>query len=130
MIEFVVCFFVAVLFAPIIIWGAKKLKFGQNILGYVSEHSCKQGTPTMGGLIFIFPTIFVSFIFLKSNLTLPIICLAVFLAYGLVGFLDDFIKIKFKQNLGLRAYQKIIFQLLIAVCVSIFYIEVKLFQTK
>lgn len=117
---FIISVAVSVSFAPAYIKFSKKLKFGQNILHYVSEHKSKQGTPTMGGVIFILPTILVSIFFLKSNLTIPFLCLAVFLGYGVVGFLDDFIKIKFKRNLGLRAYQKIIFELLIATFVAMF----------
>ena len=128
MVEFLLTFFVSLIFAPLLIWCSKKLKFGQNILGYVVEHSSKQGTPTMGGLIFILPTILVSMFFLKSNLLTGIICLVVFLGYGLVGFLDDFIKIKFKQNLGLKPYQKIVFQLLIALFVSIYLYRSNIFS--
>jgi phospho-N-acetylmuramoyl-pentapeptide-transferase len=74
----------------------------------------------MGGVIFILPTIVVSLIFARSNLSITLLCLSVFLGYAVVGFLDDFIKIKFKRNLGLRAYQKVIFQLLISFFVAIF----------
>ncbi len=119
-LSFLITFFVSLIFAPFVIKLSKKLKFGQNILGYVSEHSSKQGTPTMGGIIFILPTIIVSLFFLKSNLTLSLLCLSVFLGYAIIGFLDDFIKIKFKRNLGLLPYQKIIFQVLIAVIVAVF----------
>ncbi|MBR1984168.1 MAG: phospho-N-acetylmuramoyl-pentapeptide-transferase [Clostridia bacterium] len=119
-LSFIITFLVSIIFAPVVIKLTKKLKLGQNILGYVEEHSAKQGTPTMGGVIFILPSILVSLFFLKSNLTMPILCLAVFLAYGIIGFLDDFIKIKFKRNLGLRPYQKIIFQLLLAIIVAVF----------
>ena len=117
---FLITFVVSLIFAPFYIKFAKKLKFGQTISEYVGEHNIKQGTPTMGGLIFILPTIIVSLFFFKGQLLVPILCLAVFGAYGLVGFLDDYIKIKFKRNLGLRPYQKIIFQLLIAVIVAFF----------
>ena len=117
---FILTFALSMILAPIIIKTSKKLKFGQNILSYVSEHSSKQGTPTMGGIIFILPTIIVSLFFLKSNLTISILCLIVFLGYGVIGFLDDFIKIKYKRNLGLLPYQKIIFQVLIAIIVSLF----------
>ncbi len=119
-LSFIITFFVGLFFAPLVIRLTKKLKFGQNILGYVSEHSSKQGTPTMGGIIFILPCIIVSLFFMKSNLTMPIICLMVFLSYALIGFLDDFIKIKFKRNLGLLPYQKIIFQVLIAIIIAFF----------
>jgi len=119
-LAFIISVVVSILFAPLYIKFARRVKFGQNILHYVTEHQTKQGTPTIGGVIFILPTILVSLIFAKSNLTITILCLAVFLAYAIVGFLDDFIKIKFKRNLGLKAYQKIIFQLLIAFFVAFF----------
>jgi len=119
-LAFLITFFISLILSPLIIKICKKLKLGQNILGYVSEHNSKQGTPTMGGIIFILPTIIVSLFFIKSNFTIPLICLAVFLGYGIIGFLDDFIKIKFKRNLGLRPYQKVIFQLLLAVIIAFF----------
>lgn len=120
LLAFLITFFVSVIIAPFLIKFAKKLKFGQNILNYVSEHATKQGTPTMGGIIFIIPAIIVSLFFFKSNLTIPILTLVIFLGYGIIGFLDDFIKIKFKRNLGLLPYQKIIFQVLLAVIVAVF----------
>lgn len=117
---FIITFAISIIFAPFYIKFAKKVKFGQTISEYVGEHNSKQGTPTMGGLIFILPTILVSIFFFKGQKLVPILCLAVFAAYALVGFLDDYIKIKFKRNLGLRPYQKIIFQLLIAIIVAVF----------
>ncbi len=117
---FIITFATSMIFAPFYIKFAKKVKFGQTISEYVGEHNSKQGTPTMGGLIFILPTILVSIFFFKGQKLVPILCLCVFAAYALVGFLDDYIKIKFKRNLGLRPYQKIIFQLLIAIIVAVF----------
>lgn len=117
---FIITFAISMIFAPFYIKFAKKVKFGQTISEYVGEHNSKQGTPTMGGLIFILPTILVSVFFFKGQKLVPILCLCVFSAYALVGFLDDYIKIKFKRNLGLRPYQKIIFQLLIAIIVAVF----------
>ena len=112
MLEFAVSFVLTVLFAPIIKKVLKKLKLGQNILSYVEEHKSKQGTPTMGGLIFVIPVIIVSIFFNLNNIKFTLFVLSVFLGFSLIGFLDDFIKIKFYRNLGLRAYQKILFQLL------------------
>ena len=117
---FMITFAISIIFAPFYIKFAKKVKFGQTISEYVGEHNAKQGTPTMGGLIFILPTVIVSIFFFKGQILVPILCLMVFVAYALVGFLDDYIKIKFKRNLGLRPYQKIIFQLLIAIIVAVF----------
>ena len=77
-------------------------------------HRKKEGTPTMGGLIFIVPTVLSTLALIvtdKVSYTSNIgIVLLVFIGYACIGFLDDFLKFKFKRNLGLRAYQKILFQ--------------------
>ncbi len=98
----------------------RKLKVGQPILHYVKTHKNKSGTPTMGGLFFILPSALIFIIFggLKSRLS--IVCLSIGLAYLVVGFLDDYIKIKFRRNEGLKAYQKIIFQIAIAIMAGIY----------
>ncbi len=98
----------------------KRRKAGQPILGYVKEHSVKAGTPTMGGWIFILPTAAVYLLLNGFQSGVGTMALAVMLGYGLVGFLDDFIKIRSGRNLGLHAYQKLIFQLGIALIVSFF----------
>ena len=74
----------------------------------------------MGGIIFIVGIILSSLIFVSGQAQLSYITLAVLFAFGVVGFLDDFLKIKHKHNLGLKAYQKIIFQVLISVIVSVY----------
>lgn len=97
----------------------KRLKVGQTILHYVSEHSHKNGTPTMGGLSFILSAIAVFFVFCKAY---PIATAAavIFLAYSLVGFIDDLLKVRFSKNQGLTALQKIIFQLGVSLIVAVF----------
>ena len=91
----------------------KKLKAGQTVLKYVQTHKEKNGTPTMGGLFFIVPSVIVSFIFGGYG-KMSSVAVAIGLSFMLVGFIDDFIKIKYRKNEGLKAYQKIIFQLSIA----------------
>lgn len=98
----------------------RRLKAGQYILSYVKEHASKGGTPTMGGLAFIAAIIIVTFSFTgfgsnKTNLTL-----AVTAGFAIVGFLDDFLKIHRKENEGLKPYQKIIFQLAIALIAAVY----------
>ena len=110
----------SIIIAPFIIKYAKKLKASQTILEYVKEHSAKQGTPTMGGLIFLFALIIGGLFLLKKDSTLAFMCIMSALGYGVIGFLDDFIKIKFKQNMGLKPYQKIIGQVGISLILSFF----------
>lgn len=115
-ISFIFC----LILSPIIIKCVKRLKASQPVYEYVDMHAKKSGTPTMGGLIFIIGIIFSSLVFLKGQAKLSLVTIGVFFSFGLVGFLDDFLKIKHKQNLGLKPYQKIVFQVLISVIVSFF----------
>ena len=88
----------------------KRLNVGQTILKYVEEHKSKNGTPTMGGLFFILSAIIIFFIFCDGDRYISVVSISIVLAFALVGFIDDFIKIKNKNNLGLTAIQKLIFQ--------------------
>ncbi len=98
----------------------KKLGTGQNILKYVTEHKNKSGTPTMGGLAFILSATAVALVFRGVSDKPFLVALAVGLGYLAVGFLDDLLKKKRGENLGLRAYQKILFQLAVAVLASVY----------
>lgn len=111
-------FALSMAFAPLVIMWMKKLKAGQVVLGYVDQHAYKTGTPTMGGMIFVLPAALITFLLGKSSFAT--VSAAVMLSYAVLGFLDDFIKIRHKQNLGLRAYQKIIGQLGIAALVAVY----------
>ena len=100
--------FLTLIFGVIIIPILRRFKAGQTILKYVKTHENKNGTPTMGGLFFIIPAVVVLFLFDKGKLAS--VCSVIGLAFTCVGFIDDFIKIKFKRNEGLTARQKIFFQ--------------------
>lgn len=109
-----------------VVWGhfavkiLRRLNFSQTILSYVGEHKQKNGTPTLGGVIFVIPSIILFLIFSEGNKLFSLFVLAVFFAFFVVGFLDDFIKIKYRKNQGLKPYQKIIFQLVIAILAGVF----------
>ena len=135
-ISIVIAFGITAALGFVIIPWLRKLKFGQTILEIgPSWHKSKQGTPNMGGIMFIIG-ITVSFIATsliyhftggsllsdytntlqketKSDLVLLIAGLCLALGFGIVGFLDDFIKIKMKRNEGLSAKQKTAGQLLV-----------------
>lgn len=109
----VIAFAISVLLCPIMIPFLKKLKFGQFVRDDGPEsHLKKSGTPTMGGLIILCSIVITSLLYMKSNpQILPI--LFVTLGFGLVGFLDDYIKVVMKRSMGLHAWQKMLGQFLI-----------------
>lgn len=109
----VISFLISVIVSPVIIPFLTKLKFGQQIREEgPSWHEKKSGTPTMGGLIFLGSTVITALIFIKGNPDI-IPVLFVTLGFGLIGFLDDYIKVVMKRNLGLRAWQKMGLQLVV-----------------
>ncbi|MDE7394699.1 MAG: phospho-N-acetylmuramoyl-pentapeptide-transferase [Clostridiales bacterium] len=113
-------FALTVVIMPLVIYFSKRLKVRQTILSYVDNHKGKSGTPTMGGLGIMLALAAICLLFSRGENRLMLITLLVTLGYGVVGFIDDFIKVFFKQNKGLGPLQKIVFQLLIAVIVAIF----------
>ena len=117
---FLFSFVVTVLVGPFVIKITTKLRAGQNILEYVESHKSKQGTPTMCGTIFIIGTTVSSIFAFTQNYTLALMTIITMLAFGCLGFLDDFIKVKSGHNEGLKPYQKIIGQLGISIILAFF----------
>lgn len=114
----IVAFLITVLLSPMFIPVLHKLKFGQSIREEGPKwHQKKSGTPTMGGIVFIssivITTLFMGYRYDQLNVEIYLL-LFVLLAYGMLGFLDDFIKIIKKRNLGLTSGQKMLGQILIA----------------
>ena len=119
----IISFVIGVLLCPIVIPMLRKLKFGQNVREDGPEsHLEKQGTPTMGGVSFLIAFVATSFFFLKGNRDGAAIMLMT-LGYGLIGFLDDYIKVAKKRSLGLRAYQKLLLQLIVTGLFCIYVIK-------
>jgi len=115
MLGFVLAIASGLVFIPML----KKLHFGQTVSREINErHLVKDGTPTMGGIIFIFPVI-LSLILLYINGSIELsynigILVFVFLAYAFLGGIDDYLKIKFKNNDGVSLVTKFLFQTIIA----------------
>ncbi len=120
----IVAFALSFVFCLVLIPLLRRMKAGQNILSYVKEHKKKSGTPTMGGIAFIAAAVIAAAIFIaqtqeRASKSL-LITLAVGLSYMAVGLLDDFLKMRHKENLGLRAWQKFLFQSAIALFCGIY----------
>ena len=116
----IVGFIISLLISPLVIKFFKKLKANQTIYEYVDMHKQKANTPTMGGVIFIVGSIVAFFCVKQGSFNLALVCIVCFLSFGIIGFLDDFLKVKLKRNLGLKPYQKIIGQVAISVIIAVF----------
>ena len=93
LLAFLISFVFSVVLMPLLIKYFSRKKASQTILGYVENHKEKNGTTTMGGVVFILTTLVLPFLFLKYDVEW-FICVIVSVFFGLLGFMDDFIKIK------------------------------------
>lgn len=127
-----VAFFVSAIVGVFIIPLLRRLKFGQSIREEGPEaHKKKAGTPTMGGLIFLLSIVISTLTLSYINDTLTthtIVLLIVLVGFGFIGFLDDFIIIVAKRNLGLTSLQKLIGQIIIAI-IAFFLLKLGPFET-
>jgi len=120
LLTILLAFLISLAVSPIVIRIMTSLKAGQPILKYIDLHKIKSGRPTMGGVIFVFPVLIVTLIFGGEGITMGKYAALIILGYAIIGFLDDYIKVKYKDNKGLKAYQKIIGQLSVAIIVSFY----------
>lgn len=116
-------FSISVILCPIVIPFLKWLKFGQYVRDDgPKSHLKKAGTPTMGGLIILISVVVTSSLYLRDYPEiLPVIFATV--GFGLIGFLDDYIKIVMRRSLGLRAWQKLLLQLLVTIIFVYYYTQ-------
>ncbi|WP_251549062.1 phospho-N-acetylmuramoyl-pentapeptide-transferase [Neobacillus muris] len=122
----IMAFLISVLLSPIFIPFLRRLKFGQSIREEgPKSHQKKSGTPTMGGIMILFSVV-ITTIVMTGKFSEPTVktylLLLVTIGFGLLGFLDDFIKVALKRNLGLTSKQKLLGQIIISV---IFYLVYK-----
>ncbi len=108
-----ISFLISALLGPIVIPYLRRLKIGQTERDDGPQsHLKKSGTPTMGGIIILSSVIITSLLYIKSSpRILPILFLT--LGFGLIGFIDDYIKVVLKRSLGLRAWQKMALQIVV-----------------
>lgn len=118
-----ISFGISVILCPVFIPFLKRLKFGQNIREEgPKEHLKKRGTPTMGGLIIIFSVVITALYFISDNKRI-IPVLFVTLGFGLIGFLDDYIKIVMKRSMGLSPVQKMGLQIIVTAVFAMYIVR-------
>lgn len=124
-IPVLMAFAISVVLCPIIIPFLKKMKFGQYVRDDGPKaHLKKAGTPTMGGLIILACIAVTSIVYIRGNREiLPVLFATI--GFGLIGFLDDYIKVVMKRSLGLTPWQKIILQAVVA-GIFVYYYLIKL----
>lgn len=115
MLGFVLAIGCGLIFIPLL----RKLKFGQYISEFINHrHMQKKGTPTMGGIIFILPVLIsLTVLYVNGSISLSynlFILIFVFLAYGLLGFVDDYLIVVKKNNKGISVVTKFLIQMIIA----------------
>lgn len=120
-IPVILSFAVSAILGPLLIPFLRRLKVGQTVRDDGPKtHLSKSGTPTMGGIIILMGIVVASLFYVKDYpKIIPILFLT--LGFGLVGFLDDYIKVVLKRSMGLRAWQKMGLQIIIT-GIFVFYI--------
>ncbi|KAB3533196.1 phospho-N-acetylmuramoyl-pentapeptide-transferase [Alkaliphilus serpentinus] len=126
----IIGFVITLILGPLIIPYLKRLKVGQMVReDGPQSHLTKSGTPTIGGIIIIFSILITSLTSGVINQDL-LVALAATTAFGIIGFIDDFIKVVLKRSLGLRAYQKILLQTAVAILLAIYQSNVSVMGTR
>ena len=117
LIPIVISFLITAVTGPVLIPYLRRLKFGQEILEDGPKwHKSKSGTPTMGGIMFILGVVVSAVVALLVKFDITYLTmLLISLGFGTIGFIDDYIKVVKKRNLGLTASQKFLLQAALAV---------------
>ncbi|MCL2050169.1 MAG: phospho-N-acetylmuramoyl-pentapeptide-transferase [Lachnospiraceae bacterium] len=123
-IPVVIAFVISVVLGPIMIPILKKIKIGQMVRDDgPSSHLKKAGTPTMGGLFILGSILITSLLYVKDYPKIIPILFTV-LGFGLIGFLDDYLKVVLKRSLGLKAWQKMLGQFLVTGILAFYLVNV------
>ncbi len=120
----IISFAISAILGPLLIPFLRRLKVGQTIRDEgPKEHLKKNGTPTMGGIIILSGVAITSVFYIKqSPQIIPVLFLT--LGFGLIGFLDDYIKVVLKRSLGLRAWQKMALQIVVTTVFAYYLVNV------
>ena len=120
----IIAFCISALLGPVMIPFLRRLKVGQTVRDEGPQtHLQKNGTPTMGGLIILTAVTIASLFYVKSSpRIIPVLFLT--LGFGLIGFLDDYIKVVLKRSMGLRAWQKMALQIVVTAIFAYYLVNV------
>ncbi|NLY86478.1 MAG: phospho-N-acetylmuramoyl-pentapeptide-transferase [Tissierellia bacterium] len=123
-------FIITLILGPIIIPLLRKLKIGQNVRDDGPQtHLKKSGTPTMGGIMILIALVITITTSGVLNRDMYVLLLSTF-GFGLIGFIDDYIKVVKRRSLGLRAYQKLIGQIILAIILAVYQSSTSVLGTK
>ncbi|MDD4111838.1 MAG: phospho-N-acetylmuramoyl-pentapeptide-transferase [Herbinix sp.] len=119
----IISFGICVVLCPILIPFLRRMKFGQFVRNDGPEsHLKKTGTPTMGGIIIVLSISVTSLFYLKDNKEIIPVLFAT-IGFGIIGFLDDYIKVVMKRSMGLRAWQKLLGQILVTAILGFYLVN-------
>ena len=122
-IPVIIAFVISAALAPVVIPFLRKLKVGQTERKELESHQKKMGTTTMGGIIILAAVIVTSLIYIKDYPKIvPILFLTV--GFGIIGFLDDYLKVVLRRSDGLLAWQKMILQIVVTAVFAVYMIKV------
>ena len=121
-VPFIVAFAAGVVQGPVVIPFLRRLKASQTERSYLESHVAKNGTPTMGGVMILLAFFLGTIIYAPSHpKVIPVLVLTI--GFGLIGFIDDFLKVVLRRPDGLIAWQKMLLQIIVTTvfCVYLIY---------
>ena len=118
-IPVLIAFVISAALAPLIIPVLKKLKVGQTERKELESHQKKMGTPTMGGIIILLSVTITCIFYMKDYpKIIPVLFLTV--GFGIIGFLDDYLKVVLRRSDGLLAWQKMLLQIVVTAFFAVY----------
>ena len=121
-IPVIIAFAISALLGPVVIPFLRKLKVGQTERKELESHLKKNGTPTMGGIMILASIIITSLFYVKDYpKIIPILFMTV--GFGVIGFLDDYLKVVLRRSDGLLAWQKMILQIIVTGIFAVYMVK-------
>lgn len=122
LVPILLAFVITAVLGPIVIPFLRKLKVGNTEREELESHQVKNGTPTMGGIMILIAVSVTSLLFVKDYpKIIPILFLTV--GFGLIGFLDDYLKVVLRRSDGLLAWQKMLLQIVVTTVFAVYLVK-------